>query len=444
MEKKIELTNSGKSQELYVKAKKLIPGGTQLLSKRPEMFLPDFWPAYYKEAKGCEVWDLDGNKYIDMSFMSVGACILGYVDEDVNAEVTRVINTGNMTTLNAPEEVELAEVLCEMHPWADMVRYSRTGGESMAIAVRIARAKSQKDKVLFCGYHGWHDWYLAANLSDDKALDGHLLPGLEPAGVPRCLKGSAHPFVYNDTKGFVDLLNEHKDEVGVVVIESIRNEEPKKEFLQTIQQMTKDLGIVLVVDEISAGWRLTQGGAHLLFDLEPDIAVFGKGMSNGYPMGAIIGRREVMEAAQNSFISSTYWTDKIGSAAALKTIEKMKEVDVPTHLSKIGKMVQEGWASLAENTNIKLKVGGIYPFSNFVFDNNHLELKTLYTQLMLEKGFLATNACIISFAHKEEHVNKYMEAVDEVFGQLAKIVEEGDIKKYLKSKESHSGFKRLT
>ena len=434
----------GKSQDLYQKAKTLIPGGTQLLSKRPEMFLPDLWPAYYEKAKGCEVWDLDGKKYTDMSYMSVGAAILGYADEDVNAVVNKVVADGNVSTLNAPEEVELAEVLCNMHPWAGMVRYARTGGEAMTVAVRIARAKSGKDKILFCGYHGWHDWYLAANLADDKALDGHLLPGLEPKGVPRCLKGSAHPFVYNDTEGFLKLSEEHKDEIGVVVMESIRDAEPKPEFFQTIRQKTETLGVVLVVDEISAGWRLNHGGAHLLYDLEPDIAVFAKGISNGYPMAAIIGKKEVMDAAQTSFISSTYWTDRIGPVAALACIKRMKEQNVPEHLFQIGKQIQEGWKTLSEKNGLELTVGGIFPFSHFVFVQDHLFLRTLYTKFMLEKGFLATSACIISFAHKQEHVSKYLEAVDKVFQKLSHIIKEGDIEKHLETPVSHSGFKRLT
>jgi glutamate-1-semialdehyde aminotransferase len=178
---------SGVGQRLYTQAKTRIPGGTQLLSKRPEMFLPDQWPSYYSRARGVEVWDLDGNKYIDMSYNGIGACVLGAADPDVDEAVKAAIDAGSMSTLNAPEEVELAELLCELHPWAEMVRYARSGGEAMAIAVRIARAKTRRDRVAFCGYHGWHDWYLAANLAEEKALDGHLLPGLEPTGVPRGL-----------------------------------------------------------------------------------------------------------------------------------------------------------------------------------------------------------------------------------------------------------------
>jgi len=171
-------------QRLYVKAKTRIPGGTQLLSKRPELYLPEQWPSYYSRAKGVEVWDLDGNRYLDMCYNGIGACILGACDPDVDAAVRTAIDAGSMSTLNAPEEVELADLLCELHPWADMVRYARCGGEAMAVAVRIARAKTHRDIIAFCGYHGWHDWYLAANLGEETALDGHLLPGLQPAGVP--------------------------------------------------------------------------------------------------------------------------------------------------------------------------------------------------------------------------------------------------------------------
>ena len=278
------------TQTYYERAKKIVPGGTQLFSKRPELFLPDHWPAFYSKAKGCEIWDLDGNHYIDMSTMGIGSCIVGYGDDDIDDEVKKAIDNGNMSSLNAPEEVELAEMLCKIHPWADMVRFARTGGEAMAIAVRIARARSKKDIVLFSGYHGWHDWYLSANLADDKSLDGHLLPGLNPLGVPRALKGTTFPFNYNDTKGFLKLVKENNGRIGVVVLESIRNLYPEKKFIDTVRNVTDEIGAILVVDEISGGWRINAGGAHLVLGIDPDIAVFAKGMSNGFPMAAMIGK----------------------------------------------------------------------------------------------------------------------------------------------------------
>ena len=435
----------GLSQDLYKKAKKIIPGGTQLLSKRPEMFLPDFWPAYYDKAEGCKVWDLDGNEYIDMSYMGIGACILGYADEDVNSAVIEALNKGNMSTLNCPEEIELAQFLCELHPWARMVRYARTGGEAMAIAVRIARAKTNKDTILFCGYHGWQDWYLSANLADDEALDGHLLPGLEPKGVPRGLKGTAIPFNYNDRDGFLELINKYKGNVGVVVMEPIRNYYPKEEFLETIREITKKLGIVLIFDEVTSGWRLNIGGAHLNFKVDPDIAVFAKAISNGYPMAAIIGKPEVMEVAQDSFISSTYWTERIGPVAALATIKKLKRKNIPEHLINIGKEVQEGWKKLSKKHGLNITVSGINPLGHFSFNyNNPLVLKTLFTQLMLENGFLATNAFYASYAHKKEHVKKYLEVVDGAFDFVSKAIKEGNPEKYLKGPVCHAGFRRLT
>lgn len=434
-----------KSQELYQKAKKIIPGGTQLFSKRPEMFLPEFWPSYYAKSKGCEVWDMDGRKYTDMSYMGIGCCPLGYADEDVNAKVAEAIGKGNVTTLNAPEEVYLAELLCELHPWAKMVRYVRTGGEAMSVAVRIARAKSRRDVVLFSGYHGWHDWYLAANLSEDKALDGHLLPGLEPRGVPRALRGTSYPFTYNNTEEFTSLVEKYGKEVGVVVLESVRSHFPKQEFLKTIRRITKELDIVLVVDEITAAWRMNLGGAHLLFDFEPDIAVFAKAISNGYPMAAVIGKSEVMEAAQESFISSTYWTDRIGVVAALATIEKLKKNNVPEYLMKTGKIIQDGWKETAAKNNLNIEVYGVYPVGHFKFNyDNALVLKTLFTQLMLERGFLATTAIYVSYAHKEQQVSDYLKAVDESFRIIAGAVREGNAEKHLKGPVCHSGFKRLT
>lgn len=433
-----------KSKDLYRKAKKIIPGGTQLFSKRPEMFLPDLWPAYYKKAKGCEIWDLDGNKYIDMSYMGIGSCILGYADRDINKAVESVIDNANMSTLNAAEEVELAELLLKIHPWAKMVRYARCGGEAMAIAVRIARAFSGKDIVLFCGYHGWHDWYLCANLSSNKALDGHLLPGLNPLGVPRQLKGTAYPFKYNDTKDFLKLIKRHRSKIAVVVLESIRNNYPDEKFIRTIRNVTEKLKIPLIVDEITAGFRLNIGGAHLLFDLNPDIAVFAKGMSNGFPMAAVIGREKIMRKAEDSFISSTYWTDRIGPTAALRTIKKIKDKNVPEHLIAIGKRAQQGWRDLAHRHKLNIEVSGIYPLSHFQFKyKDPLVLKTLFTQLMLEKKFLATTAFYGSYAHRNGHIDKYLEAIDETFGFMGMVIAKGNPKKHLKGPVCHSGFRRL-
>ena len=430
-----------KTQDLYRKAKKFIPGGTQLLSKRPEMFLPGLWPAYYSRAKGCEVWDLDGKKYIDMISMGIGANILGFADDDVNAAVKQVIDAGNMSSLNAPEEVELAELLCSLHPWAGMVRYSRTGGEAMAIAVRIARAHTKKDKVLFCGYHGWHDWYLAANLAENSALDGHLLPGLHPAGVPRSLGGLTFPFNYNNTAEFLELVKNHGDSACAVVLESVRNAPPDKEFVAAIRDVTKKKNMVFIVDEITAGWRLNVGGAHMVLGFEPDIAVFAKAMANGYPMSAIVGRSAVMESAQESFISSTYWTERIGPAAALASVRKMQARHVPDHLGRVGRRIQEGWLAIAQKHALPIHISGIFPLGHFAFTHDKpLVLKTLFTQKMLERGYLASTLFYASLAHTDAHIDGYLSAADEVFAEIAAAKDPSSL---LTGPVCHAGFKRL-
>ncbi|MBI4825114.1 MAG: aminotransferase class III-fold pyridoxal phosphate-dependent enzyme [Nitrospirae bacterium] len=434
----------GKGQDLYKKAQKLIPGGSQLLSKKPEKTLPELWPAYFDSAKGCEVIDLDGNRYLDMGHMSVGTCILGYADDDVNKAVKDVVDRGNMSSLNPPEEVELAEVLCGLHPWADMARFTRSGGEAVSVAVRIARAKTGRDKVLFCGYHGWHDWYLAANLSDMDSLGGHLMPGLSHLGVPKGLKGTAYPFNYNDRDGFLKLIEEHRESIGAVVMEPIRNYQPEKGFLEIIRSITRELEIIFIFDEITAGWRLTEGGAHLLFGIEPDMAVFGKAMSNGFPMAAVIGRRDVMNVAEDTFISSTYWTDRVGPAASLATIKKIREKNVLKHLSDTGRMIQDGWRLAAEMNGLDIDIAGIYPLSSFSFRYKEPQaLTTLFTQLMLEKGFLAATSFYASYAHDEVSVRKYLEAVGEAFKFISAAIKEGDPRKYLKGPVCQTGFKRF-
>ena len=436
---------NNKGQSLYKKAKLRIPGGTQLLSKRPEMFLPEQWPSYYYRAKGAEVWDLDGTKYIDMSYMALGACALGYADADVDTAVKEAIAAGSMCTLNCPEEVELAELLCELHPWAEMVRYTRSGGEAMAVAVRIARARTKRDKVVFCGYHGWHDWYLAANLGHEDTLDGHLLPGLEPAGVPRCLRNTAFAFNFNRIDELKSVIAQHRDEIAAIVMEPIRNYEPEPGFLEGVREIANDIKAVLIYDEVSSGWRLTTGGAHLLYKVTPDIAVFAKAMSNGYPMAAIIGIGGVMQAAQGSFISSTYWTERIGPAAALATIRKYRSRNVAEHLVKAGKSVQSGWKAAAGRHGLNISIQGIPPLAHFSFDyDNGQAIQTLFTQEMLQRGFLAKNAFYASYAHKDSHVAGYLDAVDKAFAVIIQAIKQNKVEKLLKGPIAHSGFHRLT
>jgi len=433
-----------KGLSLWKKAKKLIPGGVQLLSKRPELFLPEQWPSYYKKAKGVEIWDLDNNKYIDMANMGIGACILGYADPDVNKAVKRVIDNGSMATLNPPEDIELAELLLKLHPWAEQVRYARTGGEAVAVAIRIARAYSGKDKVAFCGYHGWHDWYISANLARKKNLDGQLLPGLDPCGVPRALRGTAIPFNYNKINELEAIVK--KNQIGVIVMEPRREHEPKKGFLEKVRKIADEIGAVLVFDEITSGFRMNVGGIHLLYEVNPDIVVLGKSIANGYPMAAIVGKRKVMDSAQKTFISSTFWTEKIGPTAALATIKKLRKYNVPDYIVRLGKILGAGWERLGKKHKLKIEVFNIPSLITFRFDygKDSQAIYTLFNQEMLKRGFITSKNVYISFSHKKKHIDKYLQNVDEVFGLISKAIKEKSVYKLLKGPVAHQGFKRLT
>ena len=310
------MVNKRSGQNLYKRAKTLIPGGTMLLSKRPEMFLPENWPSYFSKSKGCKVWDLDGTELLDMSIMGIGTNSLGYGNDEVDSAVIEVVKKGNLSTLNCPEEVYLAEVLIEMNPWADMVRFARSGGEANSIAIRIARAATGKDNVAICGYHGWHDWYLSANHNGGDNLSEHLISGLNPKGVPLNLKNSVFPFNYNNYDELLRIVEKY--DIGVIKMEVIRNFEPKNNFLQKVRDLATKKNIVLIFDECSSGFRETFGGIFQKFNVEPDMVMFGKTIGNGYALTAVLGRRPVMEAAQKTFISSTFWTERIGPTAALR------------------------------------------------------------------------------------------------------------------------------
>ena len=432
-------------QILYRRAQRRIPGGVQLLSKRPEMLLPDQWPPYYERAKGVEVWDLDGRQHVDMSYCGIGACVLGFADPDVDEAVVAAIRTGSMSTLNCREEMELADLLCELHPWADMVRFARGGGEAMAVAVRIARAATGREKVAFCGYHGWHDWYLAANLGVGDVLDGHLLPGLDPAGVPRSLSGTAYAFRYNRIDELRAIVTQNAGDIAAVVMEPVRNQEPDPGFLEAIREIATACGAVLIFDEVTSGWRLNPGGVHLRYGVVPDIAVFAKAMSNGYPMAAVVGRGDVMRAAERTFISSTYWTERIGPTAALATIGKFLRCDVAGRLIDVGRKVRRHWENAAARAGVRITVTGIPPLSHFTFDYPSAQaIRTLFTQLMLGRGFLATNAFYATYAHQSSHIEEYASAVDDAFGVIAEAIACNEVEKRLNGPVAHVGFHRLT
>jgi len=434
--------NMGKGQKLWKRAKQIIPGGNMLLSKRPEMFLPDLWPSYFSKSKDCYVWDLDGKKYIDMSIMGIGTNILGYGHPEVDEAVHKTIDSGNMSTLNCPEEVYLAEKLIEINPWAHMVRLARSGGEANAIAIRIARAATNKDKVAVCGYHGWHDWYLSANLTDNKNLEEHLLPGLEPNGVPYNLKDTIFTFNYNDYEALEKLV--YKEDIGVIKMEVERNNGPKDDFLSKVRKLATDNNIVLIFDECTSGFRETFGGIHIKYKVEPDMAMYGKALGNGYAITAIVGKQEFMEAAQTTFISSTFWTERIGPTAAIKTLEIMEREQTWKIITKMGLYVRNELKKLSDKYGLDIDQWGIPSLTGYTFKGkNSLHYKTLVTQEMLKKGYLAGNSLYLCIHHTKPIIDEFIKNLDPIFKLVMECEDGRDINTLISGPVCHSDFKRL-
>ena len=433
-----------KGQKLWKRALNIIPDGNMLLSKRPDFYLPKLWPVYFSKAKGVEVWDLENKKYTDMSVMGVGTNILGYANKVINRDVQLSLDKSNMSTLNCPEEVKLAEKLIELHPWFDMVKFAKTGGEANAIAIRIARAKAGRDKVAVCGYHGWHDWYLSANLNDKKNLDTHLLKDLSTNGIPKKLKNTVFPFEYNNYEQLKKICK--NNDIGVIKMEVFRNFAPSNNFLKKVKNLANKKNIVLIFDECTSGFRETLGGLHKKYKIEPDICILGKALGNGYPITAVIGKKEVMKHASSSLISSTFWTDRIGFIAALKTLSEMERKKSWKMISQIGGLIKKKWKMIAKKNKLKIKISGLSACPSFYIpSSNWLKYKTLITQYMLEKNYLATNTVYVSTEHKNKKIlNKYFTFLDEVFKKIKNCENKIDnIDSLLKTDTCQSTFKRL-
>ena len=435
-----------KSKYLLKKAKKIIPGVSQLLGKRPEMYLPgNRWPTYYKKAKGITIWDLNGKKYLDFTMIGIGTSVLGYSDNDINRSAFKAIKSGSMTTLNPPEDVELAEELLKIHPWASSVKYARTGGESMSVAVRLSRAFTGKEKILFCGYHGWHDWYLSANLKSKKKLDTHLLPGLDPLGVPKALKGMVIPFKFNDLNDLNTIVKKNAKNCAAIILEPCREFFPSKKYLQQLRKIATKNRCVLIFDEITSGWRINTGGAHQKFKINPDIVVYGKTIANGVPMGAIVGKKEIISLSLKTFISSAFWTERIGPSCALTFIKKHKRLKAGKKLNLIGINIKKIWSQAAKKNNLKISIQGINPLANFkLHTKNWPATLTYFIQEMLKNKILASDRCYANLKHNKNALKKYEIACNKVFKKIAQVEKKGDIKNKLEVPIKQMGFARLT
>ncbi len=407
-----------KGQKLWKKAKTIIPGGSMLFSKNPDLYLPKYWPAYFSKTNGCNVWDLENKKFIDLALMGIGTNILGYSNKSVDKKVLETIKLGNMSTLNCKEEVELAEKLVEMHPWSKMVRFARTGGEASSIAVRIARVVSSREKVAICGYHGWHDWYLSSNLNNRSSLDKHLMTDLSISGLPKNMKNLTFSFEYNNFEQLKKISNNHK--LAAIVMEVSRNEKPKNNFLKKIRDLANKKNIVLIFDECTSGFRESFGGLHLKYKVNPDICILGKTLGNGYAVNAVVGREEVMKGFNKTFISSTFWTERIGSSAGIATLKEMEKIKSWKIISKLGKNIKKNWKKISSRNDLKLNIYGLDPLPKFDFmSENNLLYKTFISQEFLKKNILASNTIYLSISHdKKKIIQEYYSTLDQLFNKI--------------------------
>ena len=429
-------------QKLYKRAKSMIPGGTMLLSKRPEMFLPNRWPSYFSKASGCTIWDLDQNELLDMSIMGIGTNTLGYGHPIVDQAVQEAVQNGNLSTLNCPEEVWLAEELLSMNPWAGGVRFARTGGEANAIAVRIARAAIGREGVAVCGYHGWHDWYLSANLGTKDELNRHLLPGLSTNGVPESLEGTIFGFAYNNFEELTHLLDTKN--IGVIKMEVQRSIPPEDDFLLKVRKLCDDRGVILIFDECTSGFRETYGGLFQKYDVEPDLSIFGNTIGNGYALTAVVGKREIMDFAETTFISSTFWTERIGPSAALATLQVMKEIESWKTITQIGSQIKKFWKDTAIKFDYQIQTFGLDSLAGFtVICDKPMHIKTYITQELLKNNILGSNMIYTSIAHEQKYLDRYFNEFDKIAQKIPIIIENADYESILDGPVCHSGFSRL-
>lgn len=432
--------------DLYERSKKVIVGGTNLLSKRPELWVIDNWPNYYTYAKGCKIVSVDGKKYYDFSTNSVGACTLGYNNKVVNQFVINAIRKSNTSMLNHPHDVLLAEKLIGIHPWATGMRFTRGGGEALAVAVRVARKVTSKTGVIVTGYHGWHDWYLAANIEGDAlGKTGVHLKGLSAKGVPSSLHSTIAASNMYDSNSIRENVKKLNYDVAAIIIEISRYSDPPKNFLTEVQRICMEFNCILIVDEVTSGFRFNLGGLHLSHDLKPDIAVFAKALGNGFPIAATVMNKKTFDASKDTFISSTSWSENIGPTAAIKTIDLMQKLISWEKIAKAGQKVSNLWREEAEVNNIAVKVSSPSVNSIVKLDFTGVDaplLKSIWCKLMLEDGFLDNGLFYPTVAHKKSIIDKYAISVRKNMKILKKISTTRNFNDFI-SEPAHESFVKI-
>ncbi len=417
------------SDSLYNRALKLIPGATQTLAKGTSQYVEGVAPKYLVRGKGSHVWDADGNEYIDFN-MGVGPVSLGYAFREVDEAVLMQLKNGITFSLMHPLEVEVAELIHEVIPNAESVRYSKTGADVTSAAVRLARAYTGKNKVLCCGYHGWHDWYIAATARNE--------------GIPAAVKELTYTFSYNDIHSVIESID---DDTAAIILEPVTFEEPVNDFLHELRNICTRYGIVLIFDEMWTGFRMSLGGAQEYFNIEADLACFSKAVANGMPVSILTGKKKIMDILEKDvFFYTTFGGEALSLAAAKATIEFMKNNIVQEYLAYQGQKIKAGYNEIAGKLGMDYTRCTGYGFRSMVtFDakaGDPLEMKSLVQQELIRRGILWQGFHNMCYSHSDEDIRALLLAYKESLSILKKAVEENDIKKYLLGKPVQPVFRR--
>ncbi|HVN25594.1 MAG TPA: aminotransferase class III-fold pyridoxal phosphate-dependent enzyme [Syntrophorhabdales bacterium] len=411
------------SEYWWAKAKEIIPRGTQTLSKGPDQFVDGVTPKYLDHGQGCHVWDVDGNEYIDYP-MALGPILLGYNYPPVVEAVTREIRKGTTFTLMSPLEVRLAELLVEVIPCAEMVRFGKNGADATMAAIRIARAYTGRDHVAFCGYHGCHDWY-AITTSLNR-------------GIPRFNAGLVHPFEYNRPETLEALLSLYPDKIGAVIME-VPAEEPRDNFLERVIEIAHKHGALFILDETCTGFRWSLGGAQEYYGVVPDLGCFGKGMANGFSISAIVGKKEFMKELDEIFFSMTFSGETIGLAASIATVSEIRKKGVVDCIWKQGRKLRDGLYKIKEELKVNVEIIGHPPRSGFLFrdasGNESLEIKSLFLQETHKRGILFGGPVYLSFSHTDDDIERTLDASFEAMRVVKDAADEGSVDRFMEGKK---------
>ena len=433
-----------KSLELYAQAEQWFPYGTQLWSRSPHLGPYGQAPIYFERARGCRFWDVDGNEFIDTG-MAVGPVTLGYCYDAVDRAVKAQIDQGVLGTINNAVEIEMAQTLGQMIPSAEMVKFCKGGGEADAIAVRLARGYTGKDIVLFCGYHGWHDWYISGNLASESTLDSHLLPGINPKGVPAALAGTTAPFEYGNLDSLQQALQRHVGHVACIIMEPTRFAHPGPGYLESVRQLADDHGCLLIFDEVVTGFRMTGGSAQAYYGVTPDLTALGKAIANGYALAAVVGKRAVMAPQEDNFISSTYFSDTVSLAAGVATLKEIQQEDVCRVNDATGLKIRQGLAAAAHKHGLHARTEGHDSHFHLAFDygTQSSELSTLYAQEMIARGIYNTGTFYVCYQHTDDDVARIVAAAEQSFAVVARALQQGNVSTVLQAPIKAQGFRRM-